>query len=107
MTSVQELPIDLNRDDVMAVANAVMSIADRNKNGELTATELTCMLEGSVFQDFGRWIGLARQQGFRKYDGDCGGTIALDELAVLVPSSPLHHFLTDWLDSGGCCCRLL
>jgi len=57
-----------------------MRTADVNRNGELSYTELTTMLGGSVYAEFGRWINSLKQQGFREYDTDAQGSIDLGEL---------------------------
>ena len=70
--------------EAVAVARGVMRTADTNKNKELSFTELTCMLESSAYQDFGRWVKEGKQRGFSKYDHDSDGTINLNELTECV-----------------------
>ena len=55
---------------VSSVAPTVPPPYDRNRNGELTYTELTTMLGGSAYQDFGVWMAQQGSEGFRKYDAD-------------------------------------
>ena len=42
------------------------------------------MLEGSAYQDLGRWMKLGAQKGFAKYDADGDGHITLQELGQAV-----------------------
>ena len=70
--------------EAVALARAVMRVADINKNKELSFTELTCMLENSAYQEFGRWVKEGKQRGFAKYDRDSDGTIDLNELTEFV-----------------------
>ena len=55
------------------MAKEMMTIADLNRNKELSFTELTQMLENSAHQAFGRWIKQQKQAGFRAIDTDMGG----------------------------------
>jgi len=66
------------------VAKGIMKVADRNRNGELSYTELTTMLGGSIYEDFGKWLDSQGSEGFRKYDADRQGSISLRELTVAV-----------------------
>jgi hypothetical protein len=58
-----------------------MKLADANRNGELSFTELTSFLEGTPQQAFGRWVKARGQKGFRMLDFDRGGSIDEGELA--------------------------
>jgi len=48
---------------ITQVARCIMQTADTNANGELSFTELTSMLGGSPYQDFGKWLGSLGQAG--------------------------------------------
>jgi hypothetical protein len=45
--------------DACAIAKGIMRTADVNRNNELSFTELTQMLENSLFEGFGRWVKVA------------------------------------------------
>ena len=75
------------------VVRGVMRTADRNRNGELSYTELTSMLGGSPFEDFGKWLHEQGQAGFRRFDADRQGSIDAKELEPCVrPPLPRANF---------------
>jgi len=82
--------------EAVAVSGGIMRVADVNKNGGLSYTEITCMLEGSSYQDFGRWMDLGKQKGFQKYDLNKEGLIQGDELQHAVAD---YLFLTGTRES--------
>ena len=67
-----------------------MRTADRNRNGELSYTELTSMLGGSPFEDFGKWLHEQGQAGFRRFDADRQGSIDAKELEPMVCVHAAH-----------------
>jgi len=69
---------------VFEFATKVMKKADLNRNMRLTYTEMTQMLEGSHYQDFGRWVDSQKQKGFRRFDADKQGSIDMNELCDVV-----------------------
>jgi len=75
---------DVTLDEVSRVARHIMRTADTNRNGELSYTELTSMLGGSPYQDFGKWLHEQGQAAFRKYDDDRQGSINAKELEPAV-----------------------
>jgi len=75
-------------------AAEVMGLSDRNRNGELSYTELTVMLEGTEHEGFGRWVKTRRQHGWRSVDSDGKGSLDVTELTKaleLYLASPASH----------------
>ena len=68
---------------VFEFATKVMKKADLNRNMRLTYTDMTQMLEGSHYQDFGRWVDSQKQKGFR-FDADKQGSSDMNELCDVV-----------------------
>ena len=60
--AVQELP-DQYKDEAVTVALRIMRVADVNSNQELSFTELTTMLGGSPYAEFGEWVAARRWYG--------------------------------------------
>ena len=95
----EELPPQY-RGDAMSVARRIMRVADRNRNAELSYTELTQMLHGSHYQDFGEWVEAGKQQFFRTIDIDQQGTLSLEELTQVVKYF-LHKMASPSAPPGG------
>ena len=67
------------------VAQRVMGVADLNSNAELSYTELSSMLQGTLYKELGAWWEKRKQAGFRVLDLDAQGSISTPMNAILSP----------------------
>ena len=62
----------------------MMKVADLNRNGVLSFTEMSVNLQGTQYADFAQWIKDKRQAGFRQFDENREGSLCLEAIRVRV-----------------------